>query len=224
MTLSKTTSDSSRSLCFREHRAIILESSHFMLYPLFNLNQSDNTQRRDQWIIQWCLKMNCTVLFLSTIVLLFLICFALSLITLQEKAERWHKKNISICDHSYFYNSGCLMFHLKSKNDEHITACNMHFWCNVLNLLGWEVVFSFFQTKKQFQCHSWKEKKQQSQSPYTTAISRETSGENLKEECVTQLLTPSQKVIFLPISYKTLLEHTGKCMNSTSSILLCCLH
>lgn len=44
-----------------------------------------------------------------------------------------------------------------------------------------------------------KKKIKQFQSSCTTAISRETSGEDLKEECVTQLQTASQKEIFFHI-------------------------
>lgn len=69
--------------------------------------------------------------------------------------------------------------------------------CNIQNLVVGDVVFFVFQTKDQLQCHSCSDKNsQQFQSSYTTAISRETSGENLKEECVTQLSTASQKGIF----------------------------
>lgn len=50
-------------------------------------------------------------------------------------------------------------------------------------------------------------KRKQFQSSCTTAISRETSGEDLKEECVTQLQTASQKEIFFRILQQS--EFTG---------------
>lgn len=70
-----------------------------------------------------------------------------------------------------------------------------------------------------------KKKKQKSNnnlSPLTQLQSAETSGEHLKGECVTQLPTPSQKVIFLPVSHKNLpsLEHAGERKDSSAGIPL----
>lgn len=68
-----------------------------------------------------------------------------------------------------------------------------------------------FQTEEHFRCHSWNNNKKL-QFSYTTAISRGTSGESLKEECVTQLQT-QKSLIFLQIS--DFAETSWKSINPT---------
>lgn len=90
------------------------------------------------------------------------------LIVQQKKPEI--SQNVHIW--TFLYCRECHRF----KNNVHVTVCNAHLCAKS---------FSFFLSSDKRAVPLMKGGKQQPHSPYTTAISRETSGENLKEVSLT---------------------------------------
>lgn len=177
-----------------------------MLYP--PLNFKSNRQHTVQISINntMMLKNNGTLFFFNTIFAFSSLCSACNLNNTSycytEKTWKVDIKEICIRGHFYFYSSCWVMLYSKKQKSPACHSMQRAFivYCAKSGCMRGCLLFFSFPNKKSDSSatHETKKKKriQQSQYPYTTAISRETSRENLKEECVTQLLTPSQKWCF----------------------------